>query len=140
MGVPSKEVLDSIPQKPPFLFVDKVVDRTSNTILTNYLVTGKESFFEGHFPGNPIFPGVILQEALFQTGALLISLLDGNGLGVVSRVNNVKFRELVRPNDILEMTVELEEQIGNAFVMKGKTRVNGKIVAVLEFTCAVINE
>ncbi|OUR97168.1 hypothetical protein A9Q84_12645 [Halobacteriovorax marinus] len=138
----SSEVLESIPQKPPFLFVDKVVERMPNKILTSLQLTGEEDFFKGHFPGNPIMPGVLLQEACFQSGALLMAKLpgSGNGLGVVSKVSNAKFKNFVKPLDLLEMEVELVEQISNAYYMKAKSRVNGKVVMAIEFTCALIEE
>ena len=134
------QVSELIPQRPPFLFVDKIIERLDTKILTSYEVKGTEDFFKGHFPGNPIMPGVILQEALFQTGACLLATQGDQGLGVVTRVNNVKFRGLVKPGDELSMEVELIEVISNAYLMKGKTRVNGKIVVALDFTCASISE
>jgi 3-hydroxyacyl-[acyl-carrier-protein] dehydratase len=138
----SNEVLELIPQKPPFLFVDKVLERNSNKILTSLYLSGEEDFFKGHFPGNPIMPGVLLQEACFQTGALLMAKLPGGGkgLGVVSKVSNAKFKNFVKPNDLLEMEVELVDQVSNAYYMKGKSRVNGKVVMSIEFTCALIEE
>ena len=135
------EVWQNLPQKPPFLFVDKIVNRDQKTITTEYFVTGEEYFFRGHFPGNPIVPGVILQEALFQSGNLLMATLNGTdetGLGVVTRVENAKFRNLVRPGDRLQMEVSLDEQLDNAFYFSGKTKVNGKVVVVIKFTCAKI--
>tara|TARA_R110000868_G_scaffold75979_14_gene218962 strand:- start:5093 stop:5503 length:411 start_codon:yes stop_codon:yes gene_type:complete len=134
------EVTSLIPQRAPFLFVDQIIERLDKKILTNYKVTGNEDFFKGHFPGNPVMPGVLLQEALFQTGACLLASEGDAGLGVVTRVDNVKFRGLVRPGDELQMEVELLEVISNAYLMKGKTRVNGKIVVALDFTCATISE
>lgn len=139
MGVPSKEILDTIPQREPFLFVDEVVDRTEDKIITKYHVTGKEDFFKGHFPGNPIMPGVLLQEAAFQTGALLMSGKGSEGLGVVARVQDVKFKNFVKPGDILEMEITLEEMLSNAFYMSGKSRVNGKIVMSIKFTGASVS-
>jgi 3-hydroxyacyl-[acyl-carrier-protein] dehydratase len=126
-----------IPQRAPFLFIDKVLEKNNNKILTSYLVTGKEDFFKGHFPGNPIMPGVLLQEALFQSGAALMAGTT-KGLGVISKVQNAKFKNMVRPNDLLCMEVELIDQIENAYYFKGKTRVNSKIVVSIEFTCALV--
>jgi 3-hydroxyacyl-[acyl-carrier-protein] dehydratase len=142
MGTPSKVVLDRLPQKDPFLFVDDLVDQTESSIVTRYQVTGEESFFKGHFPGNPIMPGVILQEAAFQSGALLMSFISEStgGLGVVSRVQDVKFKNFVKPGDLLEMEVKLDENLANAFYMSGKTRVNGKVVMSIKFTGTLVNQ
>lgn len=134
----SNEVLETIPQKPPFLFVDKVVSRESNTINTSFQVSGEEDFFKGHFPGNPIMPGVLLQEAIFQSGALLMATKGDGGIGVVAKVGGAKFKNFVKPGDLLEMEVELVDQVSNAFYMKGKSRVNGKVVLSIEFTCALV--
>jgi 3-hydroxyacyl-[acyl-carrier-protein] dehydratase len=134
----NNEILGRIPQRPPFLFVEKIIEESENKIITSLRLTGEEEFFKGHFPGNPIMPGVLLQEALFQTGALLMSRKAGNGLGVVTRVQNAKFKNMVRPLDEIVMEVELVEQISNASYMKGKTSVNGKIVLSIEFAVASV--
>ena len=76
MGSSSEEVLKRLPQKDPFLFVDDLIDRTENKIITKYHVTGEEDFFKGHFPDNPIMPGVILQEASFHSGGILMTSLS----------------------------------------------------------------
>ncbi|EPZ51016.1 FabA-like domain protein [Bacteriovorax sp. BAL6_X] len=131
-------VKDLIPQRAPFLFVDKIIEREGNKIVTSYQVTGDEDFFKGHFPGNPIMPGVLLQEALFQSGACLMATGSDGGLGVVAKVSNAKFKNMVRPGDELVMEVELTEQISNAFYFKGKTKVAGKMVLSIEFTCAKV--
>lgn len=143
MGKPSDLILKRLPQKDPFLFVDEMIDREEKRIITQYQVTGEESFFQGHFPGNPIMPGVILQEAAFQSGALLMSFISEEekreeGLGVVSRVGDVKFKNFVRPGDLLEMEITLDESLNNAFYMSGKTRVKGKVVMAIKFTGTLV--
>lgn len=143
MGKPTDLILERLPQKDPFLFVDDMVDREKERIITKFQVTGEEDFFKGHFPGNPIMPGVLLQEAAFQSGALLMSFISkekgmDEGLGVVSRVSEVKFKNFVKPGDLLEMEVTLDENMANAFYMSGKTRVNGKIVMAIKFTGTLV--
>lgn len=132
------EIKKLIPQREPFLFVDKIVEQSNGKIITSLKLTGEEDFFKGHFPGNPIMPGVLLQEAIFQTGALLMATGSNPGLGVVTRVQNAKFKNMVRPLDELIMEVELVETISNASYMKGKTSVNGKVVLSIEFAVASI--
>lgn len=140
MGTPTNEILERLPQKDPFLFVDEAIERTDKSIKTTYQVTGEESFFKGHFPGRPIMPGVLLQEAMFQSGALLMSYLreGSDSLGVVSRVSDVKFKNFVVPGNRLDMEVTLDEEMANAFFMSGKMRVDGKIVMVIKFTGASV--
>ena len=137
----SQEVLNSIPQRPPFLFVDQVISREGNKIITEKKLTGDEDFFKGHFPGNPIMPGVLLSEATFQTGALLMCKMKSLAtppMAVVSRISSTKFKNLVRPGDTLTIEVELTEQLENAYYMKGKIQVAGKTVMNNEFTCTLI--
>lgn len=135
----SPEVLEGLPQRPPFLFVDEVVERTDNSIQTCLTLTGEEDFFRGHFPGNPIMPGVLLQEALFQTGALLMGG-TGQGLGVVTKVEKARFKGLVKPGQTLEMSVTSLETLANATYFKGQIKVDAKTVLSLQFTCALIDQ
>ncbi len=132
-------ITDLIAQRPPFLFVDKIIDRGEKFIKTSLQLTGEEEFFKGHFPNNPIMPGVLLQEALFQSGAALMSAMAGSGLGVVTRVQNAKFKSMVRPGDLLEMEVQLMESLANAHFMKGVTKVLGKTVLIIEFSVASVS-
>lgn len=131
------EIKNLIPQREPFLFVDEVTARDEKKIETRRTFRAEEDFFKGHFPGNPIVPGVILQEAMFQSGALLMAGGEAQGLGVVSRVNGAKFKTMVRPGDTLCMEVELVDQAANAYYFKGKASVNGKVALAIEFACAL---
>lgn len=134
-----EEITRLIPQRAPFLFVDQILARGENQILTSLNLRGDEDFFKGHFPGNPIMPGVLLQEALFQSAALLMSgMSGGDGLGVVTKVSLARFKEMARPGDRLMMEVTCTEQVANAYVFKGRTRVGDKMVAMVEFTCALV--
>ncbi len=133
------KIYDLIPQRPPFLFVDKILEHEEKRIKTSKMLTGDEDFFKGHFPGRPIMPGVLLQEALLQTGALLMSLGNGAaGLGVVTKVEQGRFREMVTPGAPIEMEVWHLETVGNAYYFKGTVRQKGKKALDLHFTCASV--
>jgi 3-hydroxyacyl-[acyl-carrier-protein] dehydratase len=130
------QILRAIPHRPPFLFVDKIVEVTETKIKATKEIKPSESFFEGHYPGNPIMPGVLICESIFQTGAILLSNIigfSGDGVPVLTRINNAKFRNMVKPGDILEMEAELVERVANAFFLKGKASVAGKTVVTVEF-------
>ncbi len=136
-----KLILDNIPQREPFLFIEKILDRSENSITTTKKLTGEEDFFRGHFPGSPVFPGVLMCEAVFQTGALLMAL-KGSGAGadkkaVVTRIQNAKFKNMAGPGDELHITVDFTEMLANAAFMKGKITSGGKTVMTIEFACAI---
>ena len=135
------DIKSLIPQREPFLFIDKIIEHNDRMIKTSLTLSGDENFFKGHFPGNPIMPGVLLQESVFQSGAALMGLINKNpGLGVVTRVQNAKFKNMVRPLDILLIEVEITEQMGNASYMKGTIKVLDKTILVIEFAVASIAE
>ena len=118
-----EDVLNAIPHRPPFLFVDKIVEITDTAIKTTKEISPEESFFKGHYPGNPIMPGVLICESIFQTGAVLLSniITDiSEGTPVLTRISNGKFKNIVRPGATLEIEVEVVERVSNAFFMKGK--------------------
>jgi 3-hydroxyacyl-[acyl-carrier-protein] dehydratase len=133
------EVLASIPQRPPFLFVDKILRREGNTITTQRTLREDEDFFKGHFPGNPIMPGVLLCEACFQTGAILMGGEKQPGLGVVTRIKDTKFKNFARPGDTLTITVTLDDKIDNAFYMSGTIRVGDKLILKIIFQGALLS-
>ncbi len=135
----TSEILERLPQRPPFLFIDRVVEVGETTVWAQKELTGEEDFFKGHFPGNPIMPGVLLQEAAFQAGAFLMGGQSGGKVGVVTRVDKVKFRGLVRPGEMLDIKVEKTDALSNAVFFKGKLFVKDKCVLSLEFSCALVS-
>jgi 3-hydroxyacyl-[acyl-carrier-protein] dehydratase len=131
-----EDVLNSIPHRPPFLFVDKIVELTDTKIKTTKEIKPEEDFFRGHYPGNPIMPGVLICESIFQTGAILLShiITDiSEGTPVLTRISNGKFKNIVRPGSTLEIEAEIVERVSNAFFLKGKASVEGKTAVTVEF-------
>jgi 3-hydroxyacyl-[acyl-carrier-protein] dehydratase len=135
-----EQVLKAIPHRPPFLFVDNVVELTANRIIARKEISSHEPFFEGHYPGNPIMPGVLICESIFQAGAILISsMIDYLGVGtpVLTRITNARFKNMVKPGTVLELEAELVEKVSNAYFMKGTARADGKTVVTVEFAVSL---
>jgi 3-hydroxyacyl-[acyl-carrier-protein] dehydratase len=135
-----EQVLKAIPHRPPFLFVDKIVEMTENRIKTTKEISPEEPFFKGHYPGNPIMPGVLICESIFQTGAILLSSIIGDisdGIPVLTRISNAKFKNMVKPGDLLDIEAELVEQVSNAFFLKGSASVTGNTVVTVEFAVSL---
>jgi len=133
-------VLRAIPHRPPFLFVDRVIEQTETKIKAEKAISPEESFFKGHYPGNPVMPGVLICESIFQTGAILLSGIIGDigeGTPVLTRISNAKFKNIVRPGALLELEAELVEKVSNAFFMKGKASSEGKTVVTVEFAVSL---
>lgn len=132
------EILSRIPHRYPFLLVDRAEDfKPSESIVGVKCVTFNEPFFEGHFPGYPVMPGVLIVEALAQTGAILMSKslnidIAGKVIYFMS-IDGVRFRSPVRPGDVLKLHVEVTRARGDIFKFKGVAKVNGKVAAECEF-------
>lgn len=130
-----------LPHRYPFLLVDKITEIEEGKSITGIKnVTINEPFFQGHFPGNPIMPGVLITEALAQVGAvLLLSMPENKGkLGVFTGINNFKFRRQVVPGDTLTLSAELlvyRHGMGRANV---RATVDGEVAAMGEISFAVI--
>jgi 3-hydroxyacyl-[acyl-carrier-protein] dehydratase len=133
------DVLAAIPQRPPFLFVDKIISQEGNSITTQRTLTEDDYFFKGHFPGNPIMPGALLCEACFQTGAILMgNNNEQKGLGIITRIKDTKFKHIVRPGDVLTITVALDDKIANAYYMNGTIYVGDKLIMKIVFQGALL--
>ena len=138
-----EDILNAIPHRPPFLFVDTIVELTATKIRTTKVIRPDEPVFAGHYPGQPIMPGVLICESIFQTGAILLSKTMGSigeGTPVLTRVNNAKFRSIVKPGNTLDIEAELVEKVSNAYFMKGKASVAGKTSVTVEFTVTLTKE
>jgi len=136
------KIHQAIPHRPPFLFVDAVQELSENRIKTTKYVRPEEPFFEGHYPGNPIMPGVLICESILQSGAILISKKinpSTHSIPVVTKIQDVKFRKLVKPGDVLETEVEIIETFKGVYFLKGKTIVSGKTAVSAKFACTMIN-
>jgi 3-hydroxyacyl-[acyl-carrier-protein] dehydratase len=128
----------AIPHREPFLLVDEIVEQTDNRIVCCKRFTGDEFWYRGHYPEFPLTPGVLLCEAAMQAGAVLLSKFASDGQGgvpVVTRMNNVKFKQMVRPGDTVDLEVELVERMADAFFLNAKVTVDGKIAVTFDFAC-----
>ena len=137
------EILQAIPHRPPFLFVDEVVEQSVDSLTAKKHVDASEAFFEGHYPDNPIMPGVLISEAVFQTGAIFLTRLlaeelesDSDMVPVLTKIVDARFRSIVRPGDDLYITVKLKEKAGRFIFMAGGVK-NGEGKRVMNVTFSV---
>jgi 3-hydroxyacyl-[acyl-carrier-protein] dehydratase len=133
-----QQILDAIPHRPPMLLLDDVVEWETEHIVCKKKFTGDEFFFQGHYPDFPLVPGVILCEAAMQAGAVLLSKhVTGDGVPVAGRLNDVKFKRMVRPGDTILLDVTLDERMGDAFFLSAKVTCDHKPAVTLNFAVTV---
>lgn len=136
------QILAAIPHRPPMLLVDEIVRCADQSIHCRKTFRPDEYFLQGHYPENPIVPGVILCECGMQTGAVLLAQLvdtPENRVPVATRIQDVKFKQVVRPNDTIDIEVELIERLADAFFLKAKVSCEGKVAARFGFACTLAN-
>ena len=140
-----EDFLDYMPQREPFLFVDRVVEVTDSSIQTEKQIKVDEPFFAGHFPNRPIMPGVLICEAVFQSSSILMSKRmgapsDEERIPLITRISNVKLKRIVLPGDLMEVEVKLKEVVGQAAYMAGKVKVGGETVLTVDFSAMLVTE
>ena len=136
-----KQIEEIIPHRHPFLLVDYIEDYEPGEFAVGYkCVTFHEDFFRGHFPQEPVMPGVLIVEALAQTGAVaILSKPENKGkIAYFASINNAKFKNKVVPGDTLTLEVEIIKEKGPMGVGKAKaTNQDGKVAVIAELTFAV---
>ena len=136
-------ILALIPHRPPFLWVDHIVSRSDTVIRTQKTFDRDLDVFQGHYPGNPLLPGVLLCEAIFQSGALLLagSFSDQNDqkIPVLTRISDTRFKRRVLPGETVDIEVGLIDTVSSVFVLRGKAKVDDQLALKTEFCCALID-
>jgi beta-hydroxyacyl-ACP dehydratase FabZ len=136
-------ILESIPHRYPFLLVDRILEVSGDTRVVGLKnVSINEPFFQGHFPGHPIMPGVLIVEAMAQTGGvLLLGAVEDPASKVVyfMSLDNVKFRKPVVPGDQLRLEVELVQHRGRTVRLRGTALVDGAVVAEADMMARIVD-
>jgi beta-hydroxyacyl-ACP dehydratase FabZ len=131
-----ERILELLPHRYPFLLIDRVIELTDDKVVALKNVTMNEPFFQGHFPGAPVMPGVLQVEAMAQAGGILASRTiqfdPATHVMVFMAIDAVKFRKAVVPGDQLTIEV-IPLRKGKIFKMKGECKVDGKVVSSAEF-------
>lgn len=135
--------VEAIPHRPPFLFVDDIVEVGEKSIRTRKFINPEADFFRGHYPHFPIMPGVLVCEACFQAGALLIAHRMNQsataGVPVVTRIQDARFKRMVRPGQTLDVEATLDDELDGAYYMTGRATVGGQLAARVGFVCLLAN-
>lgn len=140
----SSAVTDLIPHRPPFLFVDEIVAETTESLTAKRTWRAEEDFYKGHYPNAPITPGVLLCEAVFQTGALFMAkqalasgAKPGEGVPLLAKIADVRFRNPIYPGDTILIEVKKKEVMGVFTMMSGAIKkTDGTRVLTVDFAVA----
>ena len=137
-------VTDLIPHRPPFLFVDEIVSENPGALVASRRWGADEDFYQGHYPGAPITPGVLLCEAVFQTAACYLALkartagvTQGQGVPLIAKISDVRFRSPVYPGDSVRIEVREKDAMGGFTMLTGGIKkADGTRVMNVEFSVA----
>ncbi len=137
-----EEIAKILPHRYPFALVDRIIDHEPGVwAVGRKCVSMDEPFFQGHFPGKPIMPGVLIIEALAQTGAVaMLSLPENRGkIALFGGIKNARFKKQVVPGDVLELRCQMLRQRGPVGVAEAEALVDGKVAAKTEITFSIIS-
>ena len=141
-----EEIYKTIPHREPFLFVDRILEVTDTHAVAEREIREDEPHFAGHYPGNPLMPGVLLCESVFQTAAIyMVRKFESEGMDgasktpILARINNAKFKQMVRPGDVIRIEATYKESLGQFHFMSGKVVVNEKTALTVDFGLAMID-
>ncbi len=138
------QVTDLIPHRPPFLFVDEIVSHSAEGLIARRTWRAEEDFYQGHYPGAPITPGVLLCESVFQTAACFMALKaaaagakPGEGVPLIAKISEVRFRNPVYPGDTTVLEVKQTDAMGGFTMLSGQIKKSdGTRVMNVDFSVA----
>jgi 3-hydroxyacyl-[acyl-carrier-protein] dehydratase len=138
------EITELIPHRPPFLFVDEIVTQSVDGLTAKRTWRADEDFYKGHYPGAPITPGVLLCESIFQAAACFMALKaraaggkPGEGVPLIAKINDVRFRSPVYPGDTVLLEVKQKDALGGFTMLSGNIKkADGTRVMNVDFSVA----
>ena len=139
-----EEIMQMIPHRYPFLLVDRVVDVNPDLRAVGIKnVSINEPFFQGHFPGHPIMPGVLIVEAMAQTSAVLVIETRGksaDSMVYFMTIDHARFRKPITPRDTVKIHVEKQRRRGNVWKFYGEARVDGSLMAEATYSAMIVDQ
>ena len=142
--IPEEIVLNSIPHRPPFLFVDRVIELSDDKITAERKLQKEEFFFRGHYPQMPLMPGVLMCEAIFQTAGVfmrqkLLKETDISGkVPVLTRLESAKFKRMAFPGDLLFLEAVFTQKIKDFYFFKGSAKKDTQTLVSVEFVLGLV--